>query len=188
VNLPGRDARSWRQKLTLASIGERLAALPGLEDTLKRYRDAGVGERLQEQSLLVREERVLDTARERIASARDMLASLCAGPEDLISPSLAKAPSVSYPPGRCWRSWSPPSKHSTMLWWPRQRPLRAEAEAVEGVVADARTQWRIRQAEVMAAYEQILRDLQRDRVDGDEVSSGYGAVSKNSSRSVIASS
>jgi len=50
----------------LASIGERLAALPGLEDTLKRYRDAGVGERLQEQSLLVREERVLDTARERM--------------------------------------------------------------------------------------------------------------------------
>ena len=42
----------------LQQVEERLAALPGLEETLQRFRDAGLEERLKEQSLLVREERV----------------------------------------------------------------------------------------------------------------------------------
>ena len=151
----------------LASIGERLAALPGLEDTLKRYRDAGVGERLQEQSLLVREERVLDTARERIASARDMLASFA---RDLrLDIAFLSEGSIGELPAREMLAIMEPAfKAFNDAVVAAAASLRAEAEAVEGVVADARTQWRIRQAEVMAAYEQILRDLQRDRVDGDE--------------------
>ena len=151
----------------LASIGERLAALPGLEDTLKRYRDAGVGERLQEQSLLVREERVLDTARERIASARDMLASFA---RDLrLDIAFLSEGSIGELPAREMLAIMEPAfKAFNDAVVAAAASLRAEAEAVEGVVADARTQWRIRQAEVMAAYEQILRDLQRDRVAGDE--------------------
>lgn len=37
----------------LAQIRERLAALPGLEETLERFREAGVEDRLKEQSLPV---------------------------------------------------------------------------------------------------------------------------------------
>ena len=47
-------------RVELRQIEERLAALPGLEETLERFREAGLEERLKEQSLLVREERVLD--------------------------------------------------------------------------------------------------------------------------------
>ena len=43
----------------LRQIEERLAALPGLEETLERFREAGLEDRLREQSLLVREERLL---------------------------------------------------------------------------------------------------------------------------------
>ena len=42
------DARAELQQ-----IEERLAALPGLEETLERFREAGLEERLKEQSLLV---------------------------------------------------------------------------------------------------------------------------------------
>ena len=46
-------------------IEERLSALPALEETLSRFQKAGLEERLKEQSLLVREERILKTATER---------------------------------------------------------------------------------------------------------------------------
>lgn len=41
-----------------SQIEDRLASLPGLEETLKRFQEAGLEDRLQEQSLLVREESV----------------------------------------------------------------------------------------------------------------------------------
>ena len=57
-------------------IDERLAALPGLEETLKRYQDAGLEEDFKEQSLLVREEQVLDTIPERLRPFRSCLEEL----------------------------------------------------------------------------------------------------------------
>jgi predicted nuclease with TOPRIM domain len=40
------------------ALDERLAALPSLEETLNRFKEAGLEERLKEKSLLIREERV----------------------------------------------------------------------------------------------------------------------------------
>ena len=42
----------------MKALDERLAALPGLEETQKRFQEAGLEERLKEKSLLIREERV----------------------------------------------------------------------------------------------------------------------------------
>ena len=47
-------------------IEERLSLLPSLEETQKRFQDAGLEERLKEKSLLVREERILATIKERL--------------------------------------------------------------------------------------------------------------------------
>ncbi|MXX26472.1 MAG: hypothetical protein F4Z82_13635 [Caldilineaceae bacterium SB0668_bin_21] len=38
----------------IASVEDSLAALPGLEETLDRFQDVGLEERLREQSMLVR--------------------------------------------------------------------------------------------------------------------------------------
>ena len=57
-------------------IEERLAALPGLEETLKRYQEAGLEQDFKEQSLLVREERVLATIPERLQPSRSRLEEL----------------------------------------------------------------------------------------------------------------
>ena len=59
-----------------AQVDERLATLPRLEETLQRYREAGLEERLRERSLLVREERVLDSIPERVAPLRGSLDNL----------------------------------------------------------------------------------------------------------------
>ena len=60
----------------LAQIEERLASLPALEETLRRFQDAGLEEKLKEQSFLVREERVLKSAEERIAPFKELLSQL----------------------------------------------------------------------------------------------------------------
>ena len=57
-------------------VDERLATLPRLEETLQRYREAGLEERLRERSLLVREERVLDSIPERLVPLQGSLDNL----------------------------------------------------------------------------------------------------------------
>jgi hypothetical protein len=47
-------------------IEERLALLPSLEETQKRFQDAGLEERLKEKSLLMREESILTTTEGRL--------------------------------------------------------------------------------------------------------------------------
>ena len=47
-----------------------LAELPGLEETQTRFQEAGLEERLKEKSLLIREERLLASLRERLQQYR----------------------------------------------------------------------------------------------------------------------
>ena len=60
----------------LGEVEERLAGLPALEETLKRFQDAGLEERFKEQSLLVREEQVLKTSFGRLTPYRQWLEDL----------------------------------------------------------------------------------------------------------------
>ena len=69
-------SRMLATRKELTDVHERLAALPGLEETLKRYQEAGLEEDLKEQSLLVREERVLQTISERLHPFRSCLDEL----------------------------------------------------------------------------------------------------------------
>ena len=48
----------------MKALDERLAALPGLEETQKRFQEAGLEERLKVKSLLIREERVFASVAE----------------------------------------------------------------------------------------------------------------------------
>ena len=47
-------------------LEERLAALPGLEETQKRFQQAGLEERLKDKSMLIREERLFSNLAERL--------------------------------------------------------------------------------------------------------------------------
>ena len=60
----------------LERIGDQLAALPGLQETLARFREVGLEERLRERSSLVREQRLLDSIPERLASLQQCLKDL----------------------------------------------------------------------------------------------------------------
>lgn len=151
----------------LGGVNERLSALPGLEDTLKRYRAAGVEERLREQSLLVREERVLTTAEERLAELRETLDTF----ERDLTVDLA------FLSGRALEELPAKDVLSSLTQSfgafnsavaAAAGSLRSEAAELEQAITRVRRQWSAREREVTAAYEKILRDLQKERVDGDE--------------------
>ena len=151
----------------LAQIEERLAALPGLEETLERFREAGLEDRLKEQSLLVREERLLASIPERLASFRECLETLKREvPMDCV---FLSAKALEDLPGKAILQRLNGVFETLDLELQRiAKDLeQALASADEGVVL-VRTEWETRKKDVQEVYEKILRELQKSRVDGEE--------------------
>ena len=146
---------------------ERLDALPGLEETLKRYQDAGLEEALKEQSLLVREERVLDTIPERMQPFRSCLEELRqALPIDrvFLSPrALEDLPGKEILAGadRVLEQLSTDLENVAQCF---EAALGKADRGVRGV----RERFEARRAAVQSAYEKKLRELQKSRIDGEE--------------------
>ncbi len=178
---PGRGSRkaSLRRSLTqsrtrLLSAGadienarERLAALPGLEETLRRFRDAGVEERLKERSLLVREERTIKTGSERLTELQSLLDDLRA--ELPIDRAFAAPKALADLPGRDTLAdldtiLERLSADLTAVATSFEEALARAEDAIEGV----RSQWDERRKKVEEEYAKILRELQKTRVDGSE--------------------
>ncbi len=151
----------------IVSAEERLAALPGLQETLERFQEVGLEERLREQSLLVREERVLGSVPQRLAPFREALDLL--GKELPIDLAFLSERALAELPGREILSGS----HEFLT------DLGKEVERIAGDLTHAleradygidrvRTAWDVRRQRVQNEYEQILRELQKSRVDGEE--------------------
>lgn len=151
----------------LRQIRERLAALPGLEETLERFREAGLEERLKEQSLLVREERVLTSIPERLAPFRECLENLKR--EIPIDRVFLSAKALEDLPGKEILA------RANVVFAQLDRDLERLAKELEQAlqradqeVATVRAEWETRKKDVQAVYEKILRELQKSRVDGEE--------------------
>lgn len=151
----------------LRQIEERLAALPGLEETLQRFREAGLEERLREQSLLVREERVLASIPERLAPFRECLENLKR--EIPIDRVFLSAKALEDLPGKEILS------RANEVFAQLDRDLDRVAKDLEQAlqhgdegIAAVRAEWEKRKKDVQAEYERILRELQKSRVDGEE--------------------
>ena len=146
---------------------ERLAALPGLEETLRRYQEAGLEEDLKEQSLLVREERVLETIPERMQPFRSCLDELRRElPIDrafLSSRALAELPGKDILAGA--------NRILEQLSADLEKVLQAFDIALKKAdqeMEDVRAKFEERRAEVQSSYEKKLRELQKLRIDGEE--------------------
>lgn len=148
-------------------INERLLKLPALEEMLKRYQQAGLEERLKEQSLLVREERVLKTAYERLEEFQGALKGLKDSlPLDtafLSAKALEGLPSVSSFK-EIESAFGRLSKDATKLIGEIDKAVGDCKASVDAVSK----KWREKQAEVQQRYEKLLRELQRSSVDGEE--------------------
>jgi hypothetical protein len=151
----------------LAQIAEQLAGLPVLEEKLKCFQEAGLEERLKEQSLLVREERVIESVPERLTTVRECLTALKQSVP--IDRAFLSAKALQDLPGKEILDRLNP------VFEALEQDLKAVVSSLEEALARAdqgveevRATWNLRRQAVQEAYEKILRDLQKSRVDGEE--------------------
>ena len=145
---------------------ERLAALPGLQETLRRFQEAGLEERLKEQSLLVREQRVLDSVPERLEPLQEALQLLQNEPP--IDLTFVSEHALSELPGKDILSglneaFADLNKEVERVAKRLESALKGTEQGIEKV----RASWDVRKQQVQSEYEKILRELQKSRVDGE---------------------
>ena len=151
----------------IESIEERLAGLPGLEETLMRFQEVGLEERLKEQSLLVREERVLNSIHGRVTPFREVLDTL--RKELPIDVAFLSQRALMDLPGRdilfrlteILNTFGGEVERIV-------RDLDGALEELDRGVGKVQATWDVRHDKVQAEYENILRELQKSRVDGEE--------------------
>lgn len=148
-------------------IEERLGLLPSLEETQKRFQDAGLEERLKEKSLLVREERILATIKERLApvsSLRQELAGLL--PIDtafLSAKALEGLPNSAMLVEGAAILDRVTTQLQTIAGQIDQTLSEADAD-----VSALRGRWDERKQAVETTYQALLRELQKSKIDGEE--------------------
>lgn len=151
----------------LAEIREQLEELPRLEDKLRRYTAAGIEERLKEKDLLTQEELILKTAGDRIGTTRRHIAAFDkAVPIDrrfLVNARLDELPGKEY------------LQHVPVLLAELEEGIARAREGAsvalnqaDTALAKLRAEWANRQKAVEGRYQETLRELQKENVDGAE--------------------
>jgi len=161
-------AQLLEMKAEIEQIEERLDALPGLEETLRRFQEAGLEERLRDRSLLVREEQVLRTATERIDPYRGLLEQLRRGlPVDVAFLSERRLAEL---PGRdlLARFALVLKTLGDTLAVVADRMETAIQQADRELAEQVRDPWEERRRAVQQEYEKTLRELRKASVDGEE--------------------
>ena len=148
-------------------IEDHLEALPGLEETLERFREAGLEDRLLERSLLVREKQILVSIPDRLDPLRRQLEAI--RQEVPIDRMFVSIKALEELPGKQILAEADGilERLSSDLEEVVRRFHEALARAMEGV-NDIGSRWNERERAVQSDYEKILRDLQRSAVDGEE--------------------
>lgn len=148
-------------------LEERLAALPGLEETQKRFQQAGLEERLKEKSLLIREERVFTNLDERLEQYRtvhrELTEELPVDTAFVSSKALEGLPNADFLAEieKILRSLSARLEAVGNQFW--------EALVdVDRAIADTKSRWSERRKAIEENYEKLLRELQKSKIDGAE--------------------
>ena len=149
----------------MKALEDRLAELPGLEETQKRFQEAGLEERLKEKSLLIREERLFASLGERLEQYRAIQNELIQ--ELPVDTAFVSSKALEGLPNR-----------DILLKIERiLDALSAELKVVgdqfskalnqaDRAIADLRPRWDGRREGIEDTYERLLRELQESKIDG----------------------
>ena len=146
-------------------LDERLAALPGLEETQKRFQQAGLEERLKEKSLLVREERLFANLDERLDQYRtlhnEFIEELPVDTAFVSSKALDGLPNADIL-AEIEGSLGTLSRNLKTVG---EQFGKALAEA-DRAIAETKSRWNERKTAIEETYEKLLRELQKSKIDG----------------------
>ena len=151
----------------LQRVEDQLASLPKLEETLDRYQEVGLEERLRERSLLVREQHILDSIPERLHAFHEALELL--RQELPVNVAFVSDQALAELPGRATLAEIVPvfrelGRALEQVVGRMEKALERSDSAVEAV----RRKWEARKTEVEDEYRQILRGLRQAAADGEE--------------------
>ncbi|MDZ7293021.1 MAG: AAA family ATPase [candidate division KSB1 bacterium] len=155
-----------RTQKEIEAVEEKLSRLPAVEEKLRRYQDFGIEKKLKEQSLLAREESLLKMSREKfpaIKKAIEQLRQVLA-----FDYTFLNAEAVTELP-------------NADLWAKLRRTIEKFQEEMEqtadnaaSVIQETETTlweiaeiWEARRQKKRGAYEKILRELQKESIDGE---------------------
>ncbi len=151
----------------MKALDERLAALPSLEETQKRFQEAGLEDRLKEKSLLIREEGIFAYFAERLEPITALHAELIeAIPLDaaFVSPkALEGLPNVAI----LGELSAVLGKISKRLKSITEELAKVLAET-DSAVAEVKARWNGKRKAIEETYEKLLRELQKSKIDGAE--------------------
>ncbi|MDP1605611.1 MAG: hypothetical protein Q8L93_03050, partial [Rhodocyclaceae bacterium] len=149
------------------ALDDHLAALPGLEETQKRFQEAGLEERLKEKSLLIREERVFTNVAERLEPIRTLRSDLVGGlPLDTAFVSrkaLEGLPNAAI----LVEIEAILATLSTKLQATADHLATLLAET-DSAIANTKARWSEKRNVIEETYEKLLRELQKSKIDGAE--------------------
>ncbi len=151
----------------MTALDERLATLPSLEETQKRFQEAGLEERLKEKSLLIREERIFANVRERLEPLRtlhsDLVESLPVDTAFVSAKALEGLPNAAI------------LAEIEKILDALSSKLKATAgqiaqalDEADSAIAETKNRWDERRKAIEKTYEQLLRELQKSKIDGAE--------------------
>lgn len=167
LDLERSRSRLGEVKREIKAIDERLAALPSLEETLKRFQEAGLEDRLKEKSLVIREERLLGVITERLAPVRVLREEL-AGSLPLDAAFLAPKALEGLPNADVLSEAEAIFNRLSLQLQTVAGQFEAALKATDSELAAMRLRWEERRKAVEATYEKVLRELQKSKIDGEE--------------------
>lgn len=150
----------------LLDLDEKLAALPKLEETLKRFQEAGLEEKMKDKSLLIREEQLLRQADEVFARVRQLATGLRSAVPldgaflDTVTDDLPNAEKL--------RALKTTFANLQQAVQQAAVSIEAAVATVDAERATFQTQWDAHRKTVDETYEKTLRDLQKAKIDGEE--------------------
>ena len=148
-------------------LDERLASLPGLEETQERFRQAGLEERLKEKSLLIREERLFLNLDERLDQYRrlhnELIEELPVDTAFVSSKALEGLPNADI----LCEIDNILSTLNTNLKNVGEQFANVLGKA-DRAIAETKFCWSDRKTVIEETYEKLLRELQKSKIDGAE--------------------
>lgn len=151
----------------LQYIDERLSNLPGLEETLIRYQEAGLEDKLRDRSLLVREEKLLNSIPDRVDNFREWLEVL--RQELPIDQAFVSSRVLDDLPGRDILIDANPVLEKLNDDLEKIAILLEEAfDRFDQGINIVQDKWKERRAEVEDEYRKILHKLKKSAADGEE--------------------
>ena len=148
-------------------ISDRLDTLPSLEETLERFSESGLEEKLGHQSSIVKEERLLATIPERLEPLRGCLETLLQ--ETPIDRTFISSKVTEPLPNRdVLHRLDDILRDLERRLVVVSKDLAAALDEADLQFETVKGEWNIRKAESQKAYDKTLRELQRTGIDGEE--------------------